>query len=145
MENLVFYKSDVQPLLRILYRRTLDRTFADNVSFLALQSFQTEIEFTTRIYDEISLKSVIRRAKEELPSVFGPGGRRQLYGWNTVVRAKLGEYINPDSFAACDERSDGDETGDEDEDQDDKIHGPEVLVLTDTGSLDLKSESSDSE
>ena len=136
----------------MLYQRSLDRTFADHSSFPALKTFRTEIHIISSIWDEISLKSLIRRVKKELPSVFGPGGRQELHGWKAVVRAKVEQYIDPSTYPEPDElRSDSDDEKDEDEledEYDEKIARwgtAETDSLTDTSSLDLDSESSDFE
>ena len=151
-EDLVYDKSEIPDFLHMLYWRSLDRTFKDQSSFTTLTTFQTEIHLITSLWPDIKLKSLIRGVKEQLPSVFGPEGRRETHGWKTVVSAKAEEYINPDSYPEPDQLiNDSDDDKEEDELYDiltEKMamwSTPEIYILNDTSSLDLNDGSSDSE
>jgi len=81
-------------MLQTLYQETLkiDGTMAEKGTFPALREFAAHIELGYREWQGAPNKNVAGHAvsewiKEALPSIFAPGGRQQVDGWNTTVSA----------------------------------------------------------
>ena len=94
---------EIHPVVKMLYPRVFNRTFADPQSFPTLRTFGTEMELATPIYDWFTKKKTIQLVKEELPSVFGSGGREETHGWMATVEARLLDYDDPNDLYEPDE------------------------------------------
>ena len=122
--NAIFHKEDVQPVLKKIYQHSFDRALAEQNCFSSLRVFHTHLKITTSTGAEIDERETIRNLKEELPSVFGPGGRREMRGLQTAVSVKIMEDRGVDLSKERDhwlssEEDDTEGDGDRDEDKDD--------------------------
>ena len=89
--DVIFSKGDVPRLLEKIYRNPLGRTFTERDSFPALRIFQTELKLTTWLLQAADEREMTQLVKEQLPSVFGPGGRGELRGFQANPRVKVVE------------------------------------------------------
>jgi len=93
----------VQPVIESFYRRAFDKTFAEPQSFLTLRTFRTKIEVFTPIPHRYNKQAMVRHIEDQLPSVFGPGGRGETHGWKTAAESKLMDDGSSDEDESDDE------------------------------------------
>jgi len=80
-------KEELDMSLNPIYLHNLNRTIQDPFSFPSLQTFRTEVKCSVSVVGSVVLdeETLVQNVMNRLPSVFGVGGRREMFDWIAII------------------------------------------------------------